>query len=247
MQFINMVTPFEQTYFDPSTTTVDPHGGVDIKAALDFDLTDEEIVRLCGAPTGSMVTVSYHAAWPIEDDDRPPAGVYFEVENPRYIRSHNVVGVFVDDVSIPSYGLYLKLIDFFPYPRAPRRMAARMLAIMVRQALLIRGLTRFRLLAAGGRSWGDLSTGERWGGYYAWPRYGFDGALLKQTIGISTKFPYYPRRLSTCRTVRDVLQVDGGSEYWKCVGDGTFMDFDLSSSSTASIQALDSVLREGSI
>lgn len=244
MSNIRTVTAFEKQHFDRTSSQVHPHT-VDFVSLIGFALSDDEVLQLAGAPTGSTVSVSHKPSW-AEPYEVPPPGVFFEIDNPTYIRSHNVVGVFVVDPDIPTYGLYLKMIDF--HPTAPRRLAARMLAVMLRQARRIAGLSIFRLLAAGGRSWLDYDPqiGERWGGYYAWPRYGFDMPLMPETQNMHQHFSYYPASLSTCRTVRDVLSLKGGSEYWRVVGDGNVMEFDTSPSS-ASVQTLDKVLGEAGI
>lgn len=174
-----------------------------------------------------------------------PAGLYFDIENDRYIQSHNTIGVFRD--SAAGYGIYIKLIDF--KPGGPKGLAARMLALIVRAAFDLGNVRRLRLLAAGGRSWDARSaiTGERWGGFVAWPTYGFDMELLPTTLKIAKEFPYYPEGLRSLRTVREVLQVSGGREYWKVVGDGLYMDFDLTTKTTASILTLDSFLGRAQI
>ncbi len=61
-------------------------------------------------------------------------------------------------------------------------------------------------------------------------------------ISLISEFPHFPKDLSACATVRDVLGIEGGREYWKVCGNGHYMEFDLSSPSTPSIITLDAFL-----
>lgn len=247
MQYINTETPFEQKHFNPNSSTVCSHS-IDIKQYYGFPLTDIQIKRLSGAPTGSKIDVVYKQTWsPAElSHENVPPGLYFIVNNPQYISDNNQIGIFHDGSST-KVGVYIKLTTF--KKDAPRKIAARMLAIVIREALKLPGITRLKLLAAGGRRWSDIDsmTVQRWGGYVAWPTYGFDMPLLKNTIAISGQFRRYPRNISTCKTVRDVLTMQGGREYWRAVGDGWYMNFDLTSTSSQSIKMLDDVLQKENV
>jgi hypothetical protein len=241
MQHINNVTSFEQAHFDPTQSVVQSHS-VDIVGLFGFPLTDLQIIGIAGAPTRSNITVFYQSNWIVAGSEDVPPGLYFRVENPHYIRSKNVIGIFRDGAS--GFGVYLNSIDF--NSGGPKGLAARMLAVIIRCALKISRITRLRLLAAGGRSWPylDDKTGERWGGFVAWPTYGFDMELLPETLNLAQEFPHYPYDIVSRLKVSDVLKIPGGREYWKIVGDGLYMDFDLSSESTQSIVILDSFLKK---
>jgi len=246
MNNINTVTAFEKKHFDHNSVTVQPRT-INIPGVMGFDLTRDQILGLSGALSGSTVTIFVKRYWTVQEvgDEEVPAGLFFKVENATYISSHNIIGVFRDDPP-GSCSLYLKLIDFItPTPSALKGLAARMLAVIVREALKLSGIKRLRLYAAGGRTWPDRdsATGERWGGYVAWPTYGFDMLLCPETIKLTSLFPYCPPKLTACTKVSEVLALKPlEREYWKVVGDGDYMDFDLSATSSASIVTLDAFL-----
>lgn len=181
MRNINAISFFEQTHFDPSNVRVNL-SGLNIRVLLGLSLSNQQIAGIAGAPTGSAISTSLFAQTTMLGSEQVPAGVYFEIKNAQYIRTENVVGIFRESTS--AYGVYIKSVDFIA--GGPKGLAARMIAVIVRQALAIGNIVRLRLLAAGGRSWDDLDqpTGERWGGYVAWPTYGFDMNLLPDTLNI---------------------------------------------------------------
>jgi hypothetical protein len=240
MQSINNKTAFEKTHFDDSTVRV-VRNGLTISRIIGVDLDDAQIIGLAGAPKGSTVQLLFKQSWtPAEvEDEAVPPGLYFIVTEPAYIRTENWVGIFRESEN--KLGIYLKLIDF--HPGRIRGLAARMIARIVRTTWGIPEIATVRLFAAGGRSSIDLdpNSGERWGGFVAWPTYGFDMELLPETIAMAPHFPYSPRGLASCRFVRDVLKLTGGRDYWKLVGDGDQMEFDPGQTSD-SIATLDAYL-----
>ena len=241
MKNINTVTPFEDTHFDRKTVTVTRQPANVVEEKLGFALSDDQVKRLCGATTNARITVRYKSRWGAEvGGEDVPAGLFFEVENLAYNRSDAMVGIYFDETS-DELMLYIKTVDFIV--GRVKYLAARMVAVIVRESMKI-GVTRLRLLAAGGREWEDLvpATGERWGGYFVWPLYGFDMALGDSDESLISEFPFFPKDLSACATVRDVLEIEGGREYWKVCGNGHYMEFDLSSPSTPSITILDAFL-----
>lgn len=240
MKNINTVTPFEATHFDRGTVTVIRQPANVVEAKLGFALSDEQVKRLCGATTGARITVWYKSRWTMAEvgEEDVPAGLFFEVENPAYNRSDCVVGIYLDAPS-DELRLYIKSVNFIK--GRVKSLAARMVAVIVREAMNI-GITRLRLLAAGGREWEDFMPPERWGGYFAWPLYGFDMELGESDLSLMSEFPFYPKDLSSCATVLDVLNLEGGREWWKLCGNGHYMEFDMSSPSTPSITMLDAFL-----
>lgn len=244
MKNINTVTPFEDTHFDRKTVTVTRLPSHVVEAKLGFPLSDDQVKRLCGATTSAKVTVRYKSRWSEAEvgEEDVPAGLFFEVENPAYNRSDCVVGIYLDAPS-DELMLYIKSVNFIK--GRVKSLAARMVAVIVREAKNI-GITRLRLLAAGGRDWEDFESEgekpERWGGYFAWPVYGFNMDLGESDLSLMDEFPFFPKDLSACATVLDVLNLEGGREWWKVCGNGHYMEFDLSSASTPSIVMLDAFL-----
>jgi hypothetical protein len=244
MQYIGTATEFELTHFNSATVTVNT-SGLNFQALLGMSLTNEQIKKIAGAPSGSTITPYRLGQAVTKGTEDIPPGVYFKVENANYIRSANKIGIYrASDV---NYGIYINSVDF--KSGGPKGMAARMLAVVIRQALAIGNINVLRLYAAGGRSWPPLNpnTKERWGGYYAWPLYGFDMELPRHTLELAKEFPHYPEEIRTRRKVSEVLKCQGGKEYWRIVGDGDYMEFDLSSGSTPSVAILDTFLKEKQI
>lgn len=236
-------TPFEEKHFAHDTVVVRWEKKVNPLQFPGLGLDDDKVIQLSGAPTDSLVKVHFKPNWTSEeigDEDVPP-GILLQVQNSHYISSSNEIVLFRDGVG-DRYGLYLKLIDL--KPGGPKGFAARMLAIMVRQMLNLQKFTRMRLYAAGGRTFPitNPSTDRRWGGYVAWPNYGFDMPILPETTEMFEHFLYCPPNLSSSSKVSEVLELELGKEFWKVVGDGSYMDFDLSISGSHSLSTLDAFL-----
>lgn len=236
---------FEKRHFDSTLVRVN-RNGIDVMAVLGTPLDDLTIAELSGAPTGSEIELyelSPEMAFN-EEDDVPP-GLYFRVKNPQYILSENRVGIYApEEAPDDRLGLYIDLVDFMdrraPGSKAEKGLAARMIGNIVRAALRTDIFSVLRLLAAGGRLSDDRPDvpGERWGGYFVWPNYGFNMPLLDETLDIFSAFPHYPKGLFDCNTVRDVLELDGGREFWRYTGDGFYMEFELAIGSS-SVRVLD--------
>lgn len=238
-----VTSPFEEKWFDETTVTVE-RSGLDFVSLVGINLTNNEIIRLSGAPGGSSIVAKQKTAndWLQEGTgvDKPPPGLYFYVAGPLIDpRAGHTVGI----VQLPDGrpGLYLK--DVFFHENAPAGIAGRMLVRMVRTSIDL-GIVELALLAAGGRTWPNIVGTERWGGYVAWPTYGFDMPLEQKTKAVFPHFVHYPHSLSTCYTVREVLALHGGPVFWKVVGDGWFMRFDCANENTPAVSALLSRVRD---
>ncbi len=237
---------FERVHFDSAPSTVD-RNGLNIPALLGgYPLSDDDICHLSGAPGGSRVMCVLKQTWlPAEiGADKPDPGLYFYVRH-QFIPTANCIGLGV----VPhadgtrSLRMYLKDVSFNA-ATAPPGLAGAMLARIARRCLSL-GVGSMRLLAAGGRTWQDMAPGQRWGGYAAWARYGFDMPLEACDVILLGQFPYFPAHLvgpPHCATVQEVLRTADGLNWWKLCGTGHFMSFDCSNHTAASIALLDSVL-----
>lgn len=119
-------------------------------------------------------------------------------------------------------------------PDIPAGFGARLLAIIVDQARKLGNFKSIALYVAGGRLKEENSpNGDRWGGYFVWPDYGFDAELEPESLDIFSYdvFPYYPTGIPNCNTISDVLSVDEGRNHWRVLGVGGSMEFDLSPNS----------------
>jgi hypothetical protein len=166
--------------------------------------------------------------------DRPHPGLYFDVSGPLIDpRAKQTVGIFQGTNG--QAGLYLK--DIFFVDSAAPGLAGRMLVRMARTSIDL-GISTMELMAAGGRTWPNSVGSERWGGYLAWAIYGFDMPIPPGTLALHQHFPHFPSSLSNCYTVQSVVQLEGGRDFWRIVGDGWFMRFDASNSGSTSVKAL---------
>lgn len=237
-----------KTHFDQTTMVINRQKN-DAKDALGILLTDDQIGGLCGAPTKSTITVTVkHEA--DEDVSKKndmkktevvPGGLLLTVTNSDYINSKNEVIIYPVDEGQDdngddrvSLGVYIKLVDFLPANgKAFAGIGAYMIAAIARATRSRQDILRMRLQAAGGRSWNDRNEqGQRWYGYASWPKYGFDMDLHEITTSMFPSFNYDPKGLKSCKKISDVLALGkGGAEFWKVVGDGWDMEFDLSADS----------------
>ena len=160
MQYINTVTDFERAHFNSSTVTVNP-STLDLQALLGMALTNEQIKKIAGAPTGSTITLYHLQQQATKGSEDIPPGVYFRIVNAAYIRGAHKIGIYRP--SKLKYGVYINSVDF--KAGGPKGLAARMLAVIIREALAIGNIEVLRLYAAGGRNWPPLNpqTNERWG------------------------------------------------------------------------------------
>jgi hypothetical protein len=231
-RFFPEVTWFEWRRFILGGWVID-RNGLDVKKLIGLDLTDNEIAELSGAPAGSTITLHWKtlADWHAEGTgaDQPPEGLYFYVKHRWIATDANIVGL-TTEVNHMGTEIHLYLKDIMFGENAPAGLAARMLARMVRTGESL-GVSKMRLLAAGGRLWpGYVLDGQarRWGGYYAWPKYGFDMGLDVATKALyGAEFPLYPENLAGCYNILDVLARKSGSTFWQVVGNGWFMSFTL--------------------
>jgi hypothetical protein len=236
---------FERLHFDSAAVTVN-RNGLDISRLVGYALTDDDIAQLAGAPGGATIDCVYKPSWTVAETgaDRPDPGLYFYVHH-TFILGHNCIGLCLvhDGVAPTHFRLYVKDVSIAP-GGAPPGFAGVMVARMARACLRL-GVVEMKLLAAGGRLWPDMAAGQRWGGFVAWVRYGFDMPLLHHDVGLLPEFPHFPAHLSgppPCATAQDVVKTADGMSWWKVCGNGHFMTFDCSNPGSTSIAILDSAL-----
>jgi hypothetical protein len=242
---VAMPSAFERLHFDQTPVTV-ARNGLDVARLVGFALTDDDIANLSGAPGGSNVSCVYKPVWfPHEiGSDRPQPGLYFYVDHPS-IPSKNCIGLCLirPAGAAPYFIVYVKDVSFVS-GSAPPGLAGAMIARMARRCTAL-GVNSMWMLAAGGREWADMVPGQRWTGYAAWARYGFDMPLIPSDVGLLQHFPYYPSHLKgppACTRVQEVVKTPDGMEWWKMCGTGHFMSFDCSNLNTTSVAVLDSAL-----
>lgn len=195
-------------------------------------LSDKELIALCGAPIGSNLELSYVPA--SNSGEITPEGIKVEIDNATYF-DHPLGLIFFIDTK-GQRGVYIKLV-----------VVAKSTPIAATSGLILESMLRandatsnasgkfseYTMLAAGGRGWANIgSSKQRWGGYAAWPRYGFDMSLRKKTLDMFLHFPYAPplgkSAMGTCTTVFELLALNKGRDFWDLVGDGWYMNFNTS-------------------
>lgn len=198
-----------------------------------FDLTPSQLVQLCAIPCGSDVQVAWVKEWTeeaIPDGELVPAGLHVVVKNADFLATQNEFMIYTDPTE-KGKSVYLKLIDLrtFPASAPETRLNGMGGQIVKRMADAARAahFVRLRLLAAGGRTWPDRVSGTRWGGYAAWPKYGFNAEIEGTDLTLFKEFQYHPKGLPSCRTVLEIMGLDGGPDFWKMCGSGHYMEFDL--------------------
>jgi hypothetical protein len=203
-------------------------------------LSDEDIRNLAGAPSGSKIDMHLVTQWSDTGDDRPSPGLYLSVTHPQIIDGCNLIGL----CHVPGVGYHVYIKDVFFNDYAAPGVGGLACARVVRFCLAT-GVREIRLLAAGGRTWPDIPNGQgkRWLGYYFWARCGFDMDLLSDDVRLGGEFRY-PSTLSGCIRVSQLLQANGGVDWWKVCGTGNFMAFDSSSEKSASVYTLEAYLAQ---
>jgi hypothetical protein len=228
-----------EKYFDPARSEIDSFDKNKIKQKLGFELTPRQMLGLCGAPTGSKAKVEF-----ITQTEQPPGpndperkvevlpdGVKIRVTHPKWIDGENTVILYFD-ASADAVGIYIALVYFkdFPVDGAGALMIQCMLNAIKALPEAYQVFKQIRLMAAGGRSWGVNEKGEYWIGYNVWPKMGFDMPLTSPTLEVCKYFERYPPGILSCQTVSEVLALPkGGNDFWRVVGDGWIMTFDVGS------------------
>lgn len=198
-----------QAWFDPVTVRVERALG------LEAWQTDEELVRLSGAPRGSVLKVSITEDGAIELRvvNRVVLGedmVRVLVQEPDGYAFHIVNAVFVLNEALLSLGI------------GPRSVS-----IELEQARQLGYITRVKTSAVG--DWASFHADPPYRGYYVWPRMGFNApvpSMLQQ-------HPDYPQGLGDSPTLLDLLEVDGGEVFWLVHGSSIQVEFDLKDGSAS--------------
>lgn len=236
-------------HFDPTKSSVKANPLNDQLKSLGFGrkLSDTELIALCGAPIKSKLELSYVPA--STSGEITPEGVKVEIDNSTYF-DHPMGLIFYIDTK-GNRGVYIKLVvvgKSTPIAATSGLILESMLRANDAISKASDKFSEYRMLAAGGRSWANIgSSKQRWGGYAAWPRYGFNMPLSQETLDMFPHFPYVPplgkSAIGTCNTVFELLALNKGRDFWDLVGDGWYMNFDTASGSKNRI-ALTSYLSE---
>jgi hypothetical protein len=211
-----------------------------------WGLTKDDVIGLCAVPNDASVQLKSKVRWTkteVPDGEQVPIGLHVRVTQQELFAEPSEFVIFREPNECRS--LYYKLVIARAEPLSDpgfllKGMGGEMIQRSVSTAQRL-GFGRIRMLAAGGRTWPDRDevTGNRWFGYLAWPRYGFNMPLLDSDKGLFRHFEHFPRELSTCNTVLALLSLAGGSDYWKVCGSGSYMEFDLREGSESAVKLAD--------
>lgn len=231
LQFLSQVT---STYFNTELCglTEHPQNEKLKRLAFGFAASDEQLFALCGAPSGSNISLEY-----VEKQTNPklevtPRGVKATVSNSFYFDTPMEIIFFA--LPTGQIGIYIKLL-MAKKNKALSAVGALVLHVITKSADAIfpsrkRKLGQLEMLAAGGRTWKNMSqSGDRWDGFAVWARYGFDMPLRSCTTAMFQNFPYFPRVNGVkppCVHLSQLLVLEGGLKFWDIVGDGWYMSFD---------------------
>ena len=212
----------EAAWFDHAPVTVD-RSAVPAASQRGFQkILDETIAELCGAPGGGTIKMAL---------DRDT--LRFDITDPSYIDGYNSVSVRRDAA---GDHLFLNLIHL--KKDAPAGMGAAMLWRMARACESL-NLAYIRCRAVGGINMPALANGDRVMGYYAWPRYGFDGPVIVTDADqeVADLFPYFPEGLTdgSVATLSQLFGTKGGPQYWLVAGDERDLTFEVAASSRSVI------------
>lgn len=224
-------------HFDPTNSTVVNFDEFKDELAEIFahGISPTSLIQMAGAPNGSTLTLfsvdeEYIPPGPSDASNKgeiTPRGLMVKVANDAYLTEPNCVTFYKESRNMR--GVYINLVMF------QRGKATAIGGLMVQTILHgieslgegAKAFKRLRLMAAGGRVWGDMKSGGRWGGYKSWPKYGFDMELGDVTLDMVPAFTKFPKNLARCKTVSSLLALKGGREFWEVVGDGLYMTFEL--------------------
>ena len=187
------------------------------KRQLDINgtvLSDAAIQCLAGCPADGDVLVG-------EGD----AAIYLESRHHKLIvndwRNANYV-----EIRSKEEGLVLYL-DYIRFAEAcPKSFGAVVVLRMAHEAYRL-GFSTMELLAAGGSGVKGNQWTEKFWGYEAWPRLGFDTMLQPAILELIQHEPH----LQGMTRVSQIIQAD--LEWWKKNGDGWDMTFDLAAGSAS--------------
>lgn len=196
-------------------------------------IPDITLVHLCGAPRNATV-----------DMYSDGQALIFEVTHSSLIPTRNHIEVRLS----PDRQFYVYLKQIHYGANAPDGIGAATLCRIVRACLAL-GIGSIHAYALGGRKTATPKGMQRFLGYYAWPRYGFDGAFGGQDdeplIG---HYPYLPAGVAdgSVRSLHQLLDREGGVQFWFVNGTARNVRFEVAAGSLSMLR-LDKYLTDKGI
>jgi hypothetical protein len=192
---------------------------VDPDDCLGFDDDrDAAITHLCGAPEDAGIQLSSDGQ-----------ALTFEAYGCKYFEAPAKVKIKRDPHDRP----YLHVDFVHLKPDAPAGFAAAMLWRMVRACHAL-NIPRITLQAVGGRTMQSFQNGERVLGYYAWPRFGFDGRVQADgDAALFRQFLHFPAGVAdgSVASLLDLYDRPAGRPFWLIAGTTRSLAFEVAPAS----------------
>jgi len=182
------------------------------------DDRDVAITHLCGAPSDAGIQMSFDGQ-----------ALTFEAYGSKYFEAPAKVKIKRDPQDRP----YLHVDFVHLKPDAPVGFAAAMLWRMVRACHTL-NIPRITLLAVGGRTTQSFRNGERVLGYYAWPRFGFDGRVQADSdAALFRQFQHFPVGVAdgSVASLLDLYDQPAGRPFWLIAGTTRSLAFEVAPAS----------------
>lgn len=177
--------------------------------------SDEELIRLSGAPRGSDVTAAVTVEGQIE----------LKVENATML-AEPMVRLIVQEADGYVFhivnAVFVLNSDYLNKGLGPRSVS-----IEIWQAKELGYFSRIRAFAVG--NWENFDTEEPLRGYYVWPMMGFD-ADIPQTL---LARPDIPESFKRCKRLLELLDLPGGEAFWLQHGESLWVEFNLADDSAS--------------
>jgi hypothetical protein len=201
-----------KTWFDAKAVRLNCHDG------LGAWMTDEQWIRLSGAPSNSVVTVSVNSSHQVE----------LKVEN-SVILAEPMIRLIIQEVG--GYAFYIRNAAFvLNGNHMGKHLGARSICMEIQQAKELGFFSKIQTHAVG--NWGAFHGKEPLRGYYIWPMMGFDARLPLSLLA----HPAFPPTLRHCQTLLELLKSEAGEVFWLENGDSLLVEFDLKDGSESWIR-----------
>lgn len=173
--------------------------------------TDEELIRLSGAPANSTLKVSV-----IRD-----VSIELRVVNPTVVKEM-VRYVFQEP---GEYAFYIVNAVFVLQDNLlSKGIGPRSISIQLEQAKEL-GYKRVQTFAVG--DWPNFNAAMPLRGYYVWPLMGFDAEILSTLL----QHPSFPNGLSATPNLLELFATTQGEKFWLIYGSSIHVKFELAAGS----------------
>lgn len=185
---------------------------IDVAPELEGWLSNEQLVRLSGAPNGSTLTVRLTLEGLVE----------LKVENPALLAEPMIRLIAQEADGFAFYivnAVFVLNEDYLGQGIGPRSVS-----VEIQQAKDL-GFTKIRTFAVG--DWASFHADPPLRGYYVWPSMGFDGPLPEEL----RTHPELPQELLGSTTILELFASEAGEDFWMEFGSSVHVEFNLEDAS----------------